>query len=159
MSYIPAGTPANTTLIFNSGFLDFGNNRILNIDNLKIDYKTTEVSFMVLNSIKKVAHAKSALTVTITGKSRSLTSALEAMFFGASSSDATTTIYSVLDGQIASQLNPVITVYDSAGVEHQYQAINALLTSNSFTTTNEGYAEWDFTLDCIDLNLIQPLNG
>lgn len=157
--YIAPGSPSTTYLVFNSGFLDFGNNRILNIDNLKIDYKTTEVSFMVLNSIKKVAHAKSALTVTITGKTKSLSPALEAMFFGASSSDGSTTTFSVLDGQIATQLNPVITVYDSNNVEHQYQAINALLTSNSFTTTNEGYAEWDFTLDCIDLNLIEPLGG
>ena len=158
MSYKTAGTPETSYLIFNSGFLDFGNNRVVEMDSCKIDYSVSEASFYVLNSIKKAAHARHSLTVSITGKTKSLQPALDALFFGASSSDSATTVYNVLDGQPTSQ-NPVLTVYDSANAEYQYQVTGAMLTKYGISTSNENYSEWDFTFDCIDLNLITPLNA
>jgi hypothetical protein len=158
MAYTTAGVPESSYLFFNSGFLDFGNNRVVNLDSCKIDYSVSEASFYVLNSIKKAAHARHSLTVTITGKTKSFQPAIDALFFGSSSNDATTTMYSVLDGQPTAQ-NPVLTVYDQNNKEYQYQIYGALLTRYGISANQEAYSEWDFTLDCLDIQLVTPLNA
>ena len=156
MAYFSAGTPVPLHVSFNSGQLDFGSNRLVNLDNVKIDYKFSEASFYVLNSIKKAGHARHSLAVTLTAKTHNLSQTVEAMFFGASSSDATTIMNSVLDGQPTYQ-NPVLTVIDDSGASHQYQMVSAMLTSDSVNTTNEDYTTWDLTWECTDINYLGPI--
>jgi hypothetical protein len=151
----PAGTPTPTRVVFNSGFIDFGNTRLVNVDNIKMDYKYTSVRMMALNTIKTVTIARSNQIVTVTGTVDTFSPEMEGLMFASSgATTGSTTTYAALDGQ-PTLLNPTITVYDENNNEYQYQVTGAIFSADTATFTNEQFAKWDFTLDCIDLTLVK----
>jgi hypothetical protein len=149
-----AGTPTPNRVVFNSGYIDFGNTRLVNVDNIKIDYKYTSVPMYVLNSIKIANLARSQEAVTITGVVKTFSPEMEGLMFGSSTSSGGNIGYIALDGQ-PSLLNPNLTVYDQNNNEYQYQITGALFTTDTVTFTNEQFSSWDFTLTCIDINLVK----
>lgn len=154
MSFNPAGSNLPTRVVFNSGFIDFGNMRLVNVDNVKVDYKYTSVRMMALNTIKTVTIARSNQIVTVTGTVATFSPEMEGLMFASSGSSAGVTTYSALDGQ-PTLLNPTITVYDESNNEYQYQVTGAIFSADTASFTNEQFAKWDFTLDCIDLTLVK----
>lgn len=151
-TFQPAGNNVPARVTFNSGTIDFGNNQLINVDNLKIDVKWTAVPMYVLNSIKMAALARSSFVVTITADLMSWSPEIDGLLYGSSTAGTPSEINS-LDGQPTLQ-NPVITCYDSNGKEFQYQVLNAIFTEDSPTLTQEAYAKWSISLTAIDINIV-----
>ena len=147
-AFTPAGTTLTNRFVFNSGTLDFGNSRIVAIDNVSIEIKYSISDLYILGSIKAADKVRHSLKVSMSGKLKSYSGELE-MAAAGSSTVGTPMNVNVLDGQPTFQ-NPVVTLFDRNGKEIQYQLLSALFSSTKLTTTNEDYASWDFSLEAID---------
>ena len=148
-AFTPAGANLTNRYVFNSGTLDFGNSRIVSIDNITVEIAKTITDLFILGSVKaadKVAHS---LKVTVTGKLKSFEPELEMAAWGSSVIGVPNNI-AVLDGQ-PTQTSPVVTFFDRNGKEGQYQLLNAVFKSTKFSSTQEAYSEWDFELEAIDI--------
>lgn len=150
--FISPGTNVPARITFNSGTIDFGNSRLVDVDNIKIDTKFSSAPMYVLNSIKMAFLARHSFSVTITGQIKSFSPEMENLSLG-SSTVGTPQEIDVLDGQ-PTLLNPVITLFDSTGKEFQYQVINALFTSDSASLKMEDYTTWDFTIEAEDIKIV-----
>lgn len=148
-AFIPAGTPLTQRFAFNSGTLDFGNQRMVTIDNIVCTFEYTIATLYTLGSIRSVDKARHSEKVTLTAKVKSYAPELEMMAMGSSTTGATQTANSI-DGQ-ATLLNPVLTIFDRNNKEIQYQLISALFKSTKITARMEDYAEWDFELEAVDM--------
>ena len=148
-AFTNAGNNVTQRVTFNSGYLDFGNSRIVAIDNISLSTEFTLNRLFILNSIKAADLVRHSEKVTLSGKLKSYPPELDMMLYG-TSTIATPNNISVLDGQPTVQ-NPVVTLTDRNGKEIQYQFITAVFKSNKLTSKNEDYSEWDFELEAIDI--------
>ena len=145
----PAGTPANNRFVFNSGQIDFGNNRVVAIDNISLSVDWTDLGLYIMNSVKMADLVRHSLKCTLSGKLKSYPLEMD-MIAGGSSAIGTPDNAFQLDGQPTLQ-NPVVTLFDRNNKEIQYQFSNALFKSTKFTGKAEDYGEWDFELVSIDV--------
>lgn len=148
-AFTPAGSNVTSRITFNSGTIDFGNQRLVAVDNVAISIEYTLSDLFILNSIKAADKVRHSQKVTMTGKIKSYAPELEALALGSSTIGSPNTLYS-LDGQPTFQ-NPVFTGFDRNGKEFQYQFVNALFKSTKMTARNEEFTEWDFDLEAIDI--------
>lgn len=144
MTFTSAGTPVATRIAFNSGTLDFGSNRIVEVDNLGITIDSTIEEMYVLGSILPQDLARSSMKFGLKGKIVSFPLELNLMFMGSSTAGTPLEI-DILDGQPTLQ-SPVLTIFDRNGKQIQYQFTGAVFKNNNATLVNEKYAEWDFEL-------------
>lgn len=152
MAFTPAGTPNTTQIVFNSGTLDFGNERLVMVENIDMSLEWTMAPLYVLGSIKPQNYARHTQKVTLTGKIKSFSPSTWAAAAGSSTGSAPMSILTV-DGQ-PTLLNPVGTFYDSSNNETQYQFANAMFKSVKTSLKMEDYAEFDFELEASDLTIV-----
>lgn len=151
-NFINPGSNIPSRISFNSGTIDFGNSRLVNVENITIETKWSSAPMYVLNSIKMAFLARHSESVSISGQVQSFSPEMDMLSF-ASSTTGTPQEIDTLDGQ-PTLLNPVITLFDQNGKEFQYQVLNALFTSNKASLKNEAYTTWDFTIEAIDIKII-----
>lgn len=151
-----AGTPVSTSIVFNSGTLDFGAERLVMLDNISIALEYSLAPLFVLGSIKPQNYARHTQKVTMSAKLKSAAPSLIAMVAGSSTGSAPLNILTY-DGQ-PSLLNPVATLFDNNGKEYQYQFSNAVFKSTKLTARMEDYAEWDFELEASDITILSTLS-
>lgn len=151
-NFTPAAPAVPAHITFNSGTLDFGNERQVMLDNIAISLEYTLAPLYVLGSIKPQNYARHTQKVTLTAKLKSWSPGLVAMVAGSSSGSAPLNILT-LDGQ-PTLLNPVATLFDNAGNEYQYQFSNAVFKSTKLSAKMEDYAEFDFELEASDITIL-----
>ncbi len=149
MGFTPPGTPIASRVSFNSGNIDFGNERIVQVDNISISLEWTTAALFVLGSIKPQDLVRHSQKVTMSGKIKSYPAEMDLIVAG-SSTIGTPNQANTLDGQPTFQ-NPVVTLFDRNGKEIQYQFSNAIFKSNKLTAKMEDYTEWDFELEAMDI--------
>jgi hypothetical protein len=148
-NFIAPGTPVPTRYVFNSGQIDFGNNRIVALDTVSFSLEWTDLGLYIMNSIKMADLVRHSQKVTLTGKLKSFPEEMDMIAFGSSNIGSPSSAIT-LDGQPTLQ-NPVVTLFDRNGKEYQYQFMNGLFKSTKFTGKAEDYGEWDFELTSIDV--------
>lgn len=151
-----AGTPVSKSIVFNSGTLDFGAERLVMLDNIAITLEYGLAPLYVLGSIKPQNYARHTQKVTMTAKIKSAAPSLIAMVAGSSTGSAPLNILTY-DGQ-PSLLNPVATFFDSNNNEYQYQFSGAVFKSTKLNARMEDYAEWDFELEASDITVLSTLS-
>lgn len=152
MTFIPPGSNIKSRVTFNSGSIDFGNSRIVQVDSVSISLEWTTAPLMVLGSIKAQDLVRHSQKVSMTGKIKSYPGEMDLIVAGSSTVGVQNQAIT-LDGQPTFQ-NPVVTLFDRNGNEIQYQFSSAIFKSNKLTSKNEDYGEWDFELDAIDITEI-----
>ena len=154
MPIISPGIPLNTAITFNSGYLDFGNDRIVTLDNVKVETTVTDAQLRTLNSIKMVALKRKSLTVKLTAKFKSWNKEPLIDFYGVSSADSGGTLISFFDGQ-QTTLNPVFTAYvnDDVTKPFQCQLTDAVILAMPLTASVENYGELDVDIIARDINI------
>jgi hypothetical protein len=154
MPLITVKTPGSQRITFNSGYLDFGNFGVINLDNVKIETTVTDTQLRQLNSIKMADLKRKSLTVKLTGKVKSFNKEMLATYFGTSSVDGSGTLISFKDGQQAT-LNPNFTAYvdDDVTKPFQCQLTNAVILSMPITASIENYGEIDFDMIATDIKI------
>lgn len=148
-NFVPPGTPVPNRFVFNSGNIDFGNSRIVAIDNIALTIEWTDQGLYVLNSIKMQDLVRHSQKCTLTGKLKSYPLEMEMIALGSSVVGVPDNA-DTLDGQPTLQ-NPVVTLFDRNNKEIQYQFSSALFKSTKFTGKAEDYGEWDFEMTSIDV--------
>lgn len=148
-NFSAAGTPTNNRFVFNSGQIDFGNTRIVAIDNIALTVEWTDLGLYIMNSIKMADLVRHSQKCTLSGKLKSYPLEMEMLVTGSSAIGVPDNALT-LDGQPTLQ-NPVVTLFDRNNKEIQYQFSNALFKSSKFTGKAEDYGEWDFEMVSIDV--------
>jgi len=144
-----AGTPVNNRFVFNSGQIDFGNTRVVAIDNISLSVDWTDLGLYIMNSVKMADIVRHSLKCTLSGKLKSYPLEMD-MIAAGSSAIGVPDNADTLDGQPTLQ-NPVVTLFDRNNKQIQYQFSNALFKSTKFTGKAEDYGEWDFEMVSIDV--------
>ena len=152
MPFNNPGTNLVSRIVFNSGAIDFGNSRIVQVDNVSLALEYSLTDLFVVGSIKAVDKVRHSQKVTMSGKLKSYPAELDMMLAGSSTIGAQNQA-NTLDGQPTFQ-NPTVTLFDRNGKQIQYQFTNALFKSSKLTSRNEEYSEWDFELEAIDITEI-----
>lgn len=147
--FTAAGSNLTSRYTFNSGTIDFGNSRLVAVDNVSVEIAYSLTDLFILGSIKAADKVRHSQKVTLTGKLKSYAPEMEMLVTG-SSSIGTPNNANTLDGQPTFQ-NPVVTLFDRNGKEIQYQLQNALFKSSKLGSRAEEYSEWDFDLEAIDM--------
>ncbi len=147
----PGGT-ITQRITFNSGVIDFGSNRLVQLDNVSVGVSWTIAPLYTINSIKPQDIVRHTQKVEMTGKIKSFAPELYMLAFG-SSTIGTPQEVDTLDGQATLQ-NPVLTLFDRNNKQYQYQVQNALVRSIKLGAKMEDYAEWDFELEAKDIVLV-----
>lgn len=150
--FTPAGTNVPTRISFNSGTIDFGGNRIVEVDNLSLGVEWTTAPLYVLGSIKPQDLVRHSQKTMLSGKVKSFPAEMDAIALG-SSQLGTPNELDTLDGQ-PTFTNPVVTLFDRNGKQIQYQFISALFKSTKANLKAEDFSEWDFELESIDIREI-----
>jgi hypothetical protein len=151
-NFASAGTAVPNHIIFNSGTLDFGNERQVALDTVNLNLEYTMNPLYVLGSIKPQAYNRSNQKVTLTAKMKSFSPGLMAMAAGSSNGSAPLNILTY-DGT-PTLLNPVGTFFDQSGNQYQYQFSNALFKSANAALKMEDYAEFDFEMEASDVTVL-----
>jgi hypothetical protein len=146
------GTPVPSHITFNSGVIDFGNERQVMVDNIALSLEYSLADLLVLGSIKPQYIARHTQKVSLTAKLKSFSPGLVAMVAGSSNGTAPLNILT-LDGQ-PTMTNPVATLFDASGNQYQYQFQGAVFKSSKLTAKMEDYAEFDFELEAMDLTIL-----
>jgi hypothetical protein len=154
MPLIPEGTTIEQRLFFNSGYIDFGSNRLVDVDNVTVETVFSEKELRRLNSIKMSSHKRSTLKCSLRGKTKSINHEVMYKLMGKQTVEVSGRTISVEDGQ-ASALNPVFTTYinDDVNQPVQFQFTDAILTANPTAATLENFGEMDFTLESRDIKI------
>ena len=152
MPFINPGNNVTQRITFNSGTIDFGNSRLVEIDNVSINIEWTLVPLYVLNSIKPQDYTRATQKVSMSAKMKSFSPEAYETAMG-SSTIGTPSEIDTLDGQPTLQ-NPVLTFFDRNGKEYQYQLSGALFKSYKMSAKMEDYAEWDIELEAKDMTII-----
>lgn len=147
-----AGTPVNNRFVFNSGQIDFGNQRVVAIDNIALNIEWTDLGLYIMNSIKMADLVRHSQKCTLSGKLKSYPLEMEMIALGSSAIGVPDNALT-LDGQPTLQ-NPVVTLFDRNNKQIQYQFSSALFKSTKFSGKAEDYGEWDFELVSIDVSEI-----
>ncbi len=148
-AFIAAGTPVTTRIVFNSGTIDFGSDRIVEIDNIALTREWTTAPLYVLGSIKPQDLVRHTQKVMLTGQLKSFSPQLDQLAAG-SSTTGTPSEIDLLDGQ-PTYTSPVVTLFDRNAKEIQYQLSGAIFKSNKLTAKMEDYAVFDFEIEAKDL--------
>jgi hypothetical protein len=148
-AFTPAGTAVANRYVFNSGQIDFGNTRVVAIDNISFEVQWTDLLLYIMNSIKGADIVRHSQKVTLTGKLKSYPLEMDMIVMGSSNIGSPDSAIA-LDGQPTLQ-NPVVTLFDRNNKEVQYQFSNALFKSNKYTGKAEDYGEFDFELTALDV--------
>ncbi len=146
------GNNVNQRITFNSGTLDFGGSRLVDLDNVALSVEWSMNPLFVLNSIKPADYARSQQKVTLTGKIKSFAPEWIESALG-SSTIGTPQEIDTLDGQ-PTLLSPVLTFFDRNGKEYQYQFSGAIFKSYKMNAKMEDYADWDFELEAKDVAIV-----
>jgi hypothetical protein len=149
-AFIAAGNNLNNHISFNSGTLDFGNSRIVQIENITLTIGWTLSDLFVLNSIKPIFKARHTQKISLTGQIKSFSPTFEMLALGSSYIGSPNGALT-LDGQ-ATQTNPVVTFYDSSNNEVQYQLSGVVIKSTKLSAKMEDYTTWDFELEAMDVS-------
>lgn len=149
MPFTPPGNNITSRASFNSGNIDFGNSRIVQVDNVTVSLEWTTLGLYVLGSIKPQDLVRHTQKVMMSGKIKSYPAEMD-MIAAGSSTIGSPNQANTLDGQPTYQ-NPVVTLFDRNNKEIQYQFSNAIFKSTKMTARNEEYTEWDFELESIDI--------
>jgi hypothetical protein len=154
MPIIAAGTPVNERLIFNSGFIDFGSNRIVDVDNAAVEISFSEGELRRLNSIKLASHKRKTFKCGLKAKVKAMSKEVFGTIFGTTATDGSGTLITVKDGQ-PTQLDPVFTAYvdDDVAKPIQFQFTDAVCMSMPVTSSLENYGEYDLDLACRDVQV------
>lgn len=152
MAFQTQGTPITKRVTFNSGYLDFGTNELVNIDNIKLTVDSSMADLLVVNSIIAQDKVRHTMTVKMSFKVKNFSPEVEAILYGTSASGSPSSL-TILDGQPTFQ-SPVLTVFDRNNKEIQFQLTNALIKSSAFTSAAEAYGEWDFELEATNIQLL-----
>jgi len=144
MTFAAPGTNVTSRIVFNSGTLDFGSNRIVDVDNLTVKMEGTVEELYVLGSVLPQDLVRHTMKFSLTGKVKSFPMEMNQMFMG-SSVASTPLELDIIDGQPSLQ-NPVLTLWDKNGKEIQYQFTGAIFKSSAGAFKQETYAEFDFEL-------------
>jgi hypothetical protein len=152
MAFINSGSNETQRIVFNSGTLDFGGNRLVELDSLSLNVEWGINTLYVLNSIKPQDIARHTQKVSLSGKIKSFSPALESAAYG-SSSIGTPNEFDTLDGQ-PTLVSPILSVYDRNAKEIQYQLSGALVKKMGLSARAEEYAEFDFELEAKDIVLV-----
>lgn len=151
-SFIAAGSNTPARVIFNSGYLDFGGNRVVNLDSATLGIEWTMNPLYVVGSIIPQAYNRSSQKITLTGKIKSFPAELAAVALGSSTIGSPNSIFAP-DGT-PTLSSPVATFFDSNGKEYQYQFTGALFKSFKSNVKMEDYNEFDFELEATTLTLV-----
>lgn len=145
MAFTNPGTNVTTRITFNSGTIDFGANRIVEVDNVTVTTEFTIAYLYVLGSIVGQDIVRHSLKVTMTGKVKSWGAEIDMLALG-SSTTGTPQEIDVLDGQ-PTLLSPVCTFFDRNNKEVQYQLQGALFKSDKASLRAEEFGEYDFEIN------------
>ncbi len=148
-SFSTPGTSVTQRVVFNSGTIDFGTNRLVAIDNVSLSVEWTTAGLYVLNSIKPADLVRHTQKVTLSGKLKSWPAEMMQLAMGSSTAGTPNEI-DTLDGQ-PTLLNPVVTFFDRNNKEIQYQFKNALFKSSKLSAKMEDFAEVDFEIEAMDI--------
>jgi hypothetical protein len=151
MPFINPGNNVPSRVVFNSGSLDFGSQRIVDVDNLSLSLEFGTNFLYVLGSIIGQDLVRHSAKVTLSGKVKSFSPEMDSIAYG-SSVPGTPNELDVLDGQ-ATLANPVLTITDRNGKEVQYQFQNALFKSSKANLKAEEYGEFDFELEALSIKV------
>jgi len=149
MSFQTPGSNIIQRIVFNSGTLDFGSNRLVDLNNIALTIEWTLNTLYVINTIKPADIARHSQRVNLTGKIKAFAPEMENLAWGSSAAGTPNEI-DTLDGQ-PTLAAPVLTFYDRNGKEIQYQLSGAVFKSSKATATMGEFAEWDFELEAQDI--------
>jgi hypothetical protein len=152
MPFINNGNNIAQRITFNSGTIDFGTSRIVDLDNVTLNIEWSMNPLYILNSIKPADYARSQQKVSMTGKIKSFSPEIMQAALGSSTPGVPNEI-DTLDGQ-PSFLSPVATFYDRNGKQYQYQFSGAIFKSYKLNAKMEDYAEFDFELEAKDVVIL-----
>ena len=155
MPFATAGSNIPARLVFNSGTLDFGSQRVVEVVDLGVKSEAQIVPLFVLGSILAQDFGRHSLKFTLTGKAKSFPQELYQMFYGASVPGTPNEI-DVLDGQ-ATLLNPVLTVFDKNNKEIQFQFSGALFSKIDAALKMDDFAEFDFELSARNIVILNTV--
>lgn len=143
------GSNLTSRVTFNSGTLDFGASRIVQIENLTLTVQYTITGLYVLGSIKPQDHVHHTQKVMLSGMMKSYAPEMDMMAWGSSTLGTPNNI-NTLDGQ-PTLTNPVLTMYDRNNKEIQYQLSGAVFKSTKASAKMEDYTAFDFELEALDI--------
>jgi hypothetical protein len=152
MPFNNTGANVPARVVFNSGTLDFGGQRIVDVDSLSLSMEYGTNFLYVLGSILGQDLVRHSAKATLSGKIKSFSPEADSIAFG-SSVVGTPMELDVLDGQ-ATLTNPILTVYDRNNKEVQYQFQNALFKSAKANLKAEDFAEFDFELEALSMKIL-----
>lgn len=153
VSFFPAGSNVKNRITFNAGTIDFGSQRLVQLDSISLAFEATTLPLYTIGSIQPQALVRHSLHYTLTAKIKSFPAEIESLAFGSSSAGASPVEVFPLDGQPTFQ-NPVVTLFDINNNQYQYQFINAIWKSDKLNAKMADYSEWDIELDSMNMIII-----
>jgi hypothetical protein len=144
MPFTNPATPVTARVVFNSGTIDFGSNRIVDLDSATLGIEWTMAPLYVVGSIIPQAYNRHTQKITLTGKIKSFAAEIANVALGSSATGNPVTLYP-LDGQPTLQ-SPVATFFDANGKEFQYQFSGAMFKSFKTNVKMEDYADLTLSL-------------
>lgn len=153
MAFSAAGTPLSNRITFNSATIDFGTNRMVQVDTATLATDATTLYLYTLGSIIGQALVRHSAKFTLTAKVKSFYPEIENLAYG-SSVPGTPNTTQFLDGQ-PSFINPVVTFFDINNVkQYQVQFVNAMWKSDKQTFKAADYGEWDLEIDSLQVTIL-----
>lgn len=151
-AFTSGGSNITQRITFNSGTIDFGSNRLVELDNISLGIEWSLNTLYVINSIVPQDIARHTQKVSLSAKIKSFAPELYMLAMG-SSTTGTPQEIDPLDGQ-ATMTNPVVTLFDRNNKEYQYQFSGAVIKSVKLGAKMEDYAEFDFDLEAKSMVLV-----
>lgn len=151
-AFTTPGSDITQRITFNSGYLDFGSNRIVDLSEISLSIEWQINTLYVLNSIKPQDIVRSQQKVSLSAKIKSFAAEIQQLALG-SSQTGTPVEIDTLDGQPTLQ-NPVLTVYDRNNKEIQYQVSGAIVKMTNIAARMEDYADFELQLEAKDIAIL-----
>ena len=108
-AFSPAGNNIAQRVVFNSGTIDFGSNRIVDLDNVSLSVEWTTAGLYVLGSIKAQDLVRHTQKVSLSAKVKSFPAEMQQLALGSSVAGTPVEI-DTLDGQPTFS-SPVVTLF------------------------------------------------